>query len=75
MNKVQSSLLLLDLVQTLSGTHSTFDVQRANVLPMLLEQRHQEVNGQVDVLDQLILVHAHVSNGDAQAQDLKCISP
>ena len=38
---------------------------------MLFEQRHQKVNGQVNVLDQLIFIHANVSNSNAQAQDLK----
>ena len=38
---------------------------------MLLEQRHQEIDGQVNVLHELIFVHGHVSDGDAQAQDLK----
>lgn len=37
---------------------------------MLLEQRNQEIDGQMDVLDKLIFVHVHVANGDAQAQNL-----
>ena len=38
---------------------------------MLLQQRHQEVDGQVDVLNQLVLSHVHVADGDVKAQDLK----
>ena len=38
---------------------------------MLLEQRDQEVDGQVDVLDEFILGHLDVADGDVQAQDLK----
>lgn len=37
---------------------------------MLLEQRDQEVDGQVDVLHQLVFVHVEVSNGNAQAEHL-----
>jgi len=37
---------------------------------MLLEQRHQEIDGQVDVVDQLVFCHAHVSDGNVQTQDL-----
>ena len=38
---------------------------------MLLEQRHQEVDGQMDVLNQLVLGHVHVANSDVEAQYLK----
>ena len=38
---------------------------------MLFQQRHQEVDGQVDVLNQLVLGHVHVANGDVKAQHLK----
>jgi hypothetical protein len=38
---------------------------------VLLEKRDEEVHGQVDVLDQLLLGHGHVADGHAQAQDLK----
>jgi len=37
---------------------------------VLLEQRDQEVDGQVDVLDEFILGHLDVADGDVQAQDL-----
>ena len=59
------------LVKTLRGSHGALDVERANVLPVLLEQRHQEVDGQMNVLDQLILGHVDVANGDVQAEDLE----
>ena len=38
---------------------------------MLLQQRHQEVDGQVDILNQLILSHVYVADGDVKAQHLK----
>ena len=59
------------LVQSLSRTHRTFDVQRTDVLPVLLKKGHQKVNGQMDVLNQLVFIHANMSNSNAQAQNLK----
>ena len=41
-----------------------------DVLPVLLQQGHQEVHGQVDVLSQLLLRHLNVSNSNIQAQNL-----
>ena len=41
-----------------------------DILPVLLQQRHQEVHGQVNVLDQLLLGHANIANSNTQAQDL-----
>lgn len=61
---------LLELVEALWWSHGGFDVQRANVLPVLLEQRDQEVDRQVNVLHKLVLAHVDVSNTDRQAQDL-----
>ena len=45
-------------------------MQRLDVLPVLLEQRHQEVHGQVDVLGQLLLRHLHIAHGHVQAKNL-----
>ena len=59
------------LIKPLGRSHCALDVERADVLPMLLEQRHQEVDGQMDVLNQLVLCHVHVANGDVKAQHLK----
>ncbi len=58
------------LVETLGRSHGGLDVERPDVLPVFLEERDQEVHGQVDVLDQLLVSHANVANSDAQAQDL-----
>jgi hypothetical protein len=38
-------------VEPLNGAHGGLDVEGAHVLPMLLQQRHQEVHGQMHVLD------------------------
>ena len=59
-----------DLEETLGRSHGALDVQGADVLPVLLEQGDQEVNGQMDVLDEFILAHLNVANSDIQAQNL-----
>ena len=45
-------------------------MQRFDVLPILLEQRDEEVDAQHNVSKHLILSHFNVSDGDAQAQNL-----
>ena len=57
-------------VEPLDLTHGGLDVETLHVLPVLLQQRHQEVHGQVDVLDELLLTHLHVAHGDAEAENL-----
>ena len=59
------------LIKPLGRSHRALDVERADVLPMLFQQRYQEIDGQVDVLNQLVLGHVHVANGDVEAQHLK----
>ena len=58
------------LVQSLGFAHSGLDVEALHVLPVLLQQRHEEVHGQVDVLDELLLTHLHVAHGDAETENL-----
>lgn len=67
----ERNIYFRSLVQTLGWAHGALDVQRANILPVLLEQRHQKVDSQVNVLNQLILIHLDMADGNAQAQDLK----
>ena len=57
-------------VQPLDLAHSGLDVETLHVLPVLLQQRHEEVHGQVDVLDELLLTHLHIAHGDAEAENL-----
>ena len=57
-------------VQPLDLSHGGLDVETLHVLPVLLQQRHEEVHGQVDVLDELLLTHLHVAHGDAEAENL-----
>ena len=58
------------LVEPLDRSHGGLDVEALHVLPVLLQQRHEEIHGQVDVLDELFLPHLHVAHGDAEAQNL-----
>ena len=58
------------LVQSLNRSHGGLDVQTLDVLPVLLQQRHQEVHGQVNVLDQFLFSHANVADSDTQAENL-----
>jgi len=58
------------LVDALGLTHGGLDVSRLEVLPVLLQQGHQEVDGQVDVLTKVFLVHLDVTDAGTQAQHL-----
>ena len=58
------------LVEALGGSHGALDVEGAHVLPVLLQEGHQEVDGQMDVLDQLVLVHLDVADSDVKAEHL-----
>ena len=45
-------------------------MQRLDVLPRLLQQGDQEVDGQHGVGDNLVLVHVDVTNGTSETKDL-----
>jgi len=45
-------------------------VQGLDILPVLLQERHQEVHGQVDVLDELLLGHPDIADGHGQTENL-----
>ena len=45
-------------------------MQGLDVLPVLLQERHEEVHGQVDVLDELLLRHPDIADRHGQAEDL-----
>lgn len=61
---------MLCLVQSESWTHGGLDDQRADVLPVLLQQGDQEVNRHQDLVDQSVFVHFDVTDSDSQTQDL-----
>uniref|UniRef100_A0A7S4B518 Uncharacterized protein n=1 Tax=Chrysotila carterae TaxID=13221 RepID=A0A7S4B518_CHRCT len=50
--------------------HGGLDVKHLDVLPVLLEERDEEVEGKLDVLDDLRVGHAAVSDGDVEAEHL-----
>jgi hypothetical protein len=58
------------LVEALGRRHGSLDGQATNVLPSLLQQRDEVVDGQHDVTDQLILSHADISDSDTHAEHL-----
>ena len=60
-----------DLVETLAGAHRALNVERADVLPVLLEEGNQEIDGQTDVGRQIVGLHGHVTDGNGQTQDLE----
>ncbi len=59
-----------NLVQSLGRRHRRLDSQATNVLPALLQQRHQIIDSQHDVRDQLILSHTDIAHSDTHAQHL-----
>ena len=61
---------MVQLVQALRDSHGGLDVNRADVLPVLLEQRNQEVDGQMDILGQVVSRHGNVSDGNTETQHL-----
>ena len=60
-----------ELIETLGTTHGALDVQRANILPVLLQQRDEEVDSHEDVGDELILAHLDMANSNSQAKNLE----
>ena len=58
------------LEETLGLAHRRLDVQRLDVLPVLLQQRDEEVDGQHDVGHKLVLSHLNVANGNTETQHL-----
>lgn len=58
------------LVQSQWMTHRRFDDQRTNVLPLLLQQGDQEVDGQENLGNQDFLLHLNVTDTDIHTQDL-----
>lgn len=59
------------LVYLLGFPHGALDVERADVLPILLQQRNKEVDGKMNVGNQIIFTHLNMANGYSQAQHLR----
>ncbi|CAG2058298.1 unnamed protein product [Timema podura] len=60
-----------EAVEPLRGPHAGLDMQRPHVLPVFLQQRHQEVDGEMHILDQLVLHHPHVAHRHRETQHLQ----
>lgn len=58
------------LIQSARRRHCSLDGEAANVLPALLQQGDEVVDGQHDVSDELVLRHVHVADSDTHAQHL-----
>lgn len=58
------------LVKTHRLAHRGLEEQGLDVLPVLLQEGNQEVDGQHSVVHQLVLSHLDVTDGDTQAKHL-----
>merc|ERR1712080_7928 len=58
------------IVQTSGRRHGSLDDKAANVLPALLEQRDEVVDGKHNVTSELLLGHVDVADSDTHAQNL-----
>jgi len=56
--------------ELLGGAHGGLDVQHLDVLPVLLKQRHQEVDSELHVQGDLRLSHGDIGNSQGHAHDL-----
>ena len=59
-----------DSVKSLDRSHGRLDVQGLHVLPVLLQQGDEEVHGEMDVLDELLLSHPHVADSHGETENL-----
>lgn len=58
------------LIETVGRTHGALDVDRADVLPVLLEQRNEKVDGELDVLGELTFSETNVADGNTETEYL-----
>jgi len=58
------------LVEALGRRHGSLDGQATDVLPSLLQQRDEVIDGKHDVSNQLVLGHADIANSDSHAKNL-----
>jgi len=56
------------LVNSMGFSHSSLDIKGFDVLPILLEERNEEVDGHGDIDNQLIFRMSNVSNGHSDAK-------
>lgn len=60
----------LETEDTVRGTHGRLDVETLNLLPILGEERNEEVDGEGNVGNDLLLGHADVGDSDTKAESL-----
>lgn len=60
----------MSLVDADRLAHRRLDKKGANILPVLLQERHQEVDGKHDVGGQLVFGHRDVADGNTNAENL-----
>lgn len=58
------------LVETLGGAHGSLEGEGADVLPALLEEGDEVVDGQHDVANKLLIGHVDVADSDTHAENL-----
>lgn len=58
------------LVQTSWWRHAGLDSQAADILPPLLQQRHQVVDGKHDVRNKLVFRHIHIAHSHTHTEHL-----
>ena len=59
-----------NLVQPEGLAHAALDVKAANILPVLLQKRHQKVDAHLDVDVQLLVSHGNIAHSHSHAQHL-----
>jgi len=63
-------IIIRYLVDTLWFSHGGLDGQGFDVLPVLLEERNQEIDAQVQVLNELIIRHTNITDSNIKTKDL-----
>lgn len=70
LNRTQHPGMSKTLVDAARGRHGRLDGKATDVLPALLQQRDEVVDGQHDVGNKLLLRHVDVADGDTHAEHL-----
>jgi len=66
----KSNYKKVHLVQALGLAHGGLDVERTDVLPVLLQQGDEEVDGKHNVAEQFFVFHVDVTDGHTEAEHL-----
>lgn len=69
--KYFSSRNISHLIQLLCWAHCWLDVESSDILPVLLQEGHKEVDTQGHIRSQLILRHADIANSNSQTEHLQ----